>query len=237
MLIEDDPVTQSIVKNGLESEYEIRCFSKLEDANGDLATLLETNTKSTLPDLIILDRGLPDGDGVAFCTKLRTDLRLKDIPIIFLSGKDTESDKVIGFYAGGDDYMVKPFGLLELKARIGARLKNIKKNLDLAQISVDLETHRVYRVDFEAKQKNELELTRIEYRILVAFLQHPDRVMSRNNIMDKVWGADCAMSDRVVDTHISHLRKKIISSGLNIEAMRGEGYRLTVNTYAASSVA
>lgn len=220
LLIDDDQTTQVIVKKALEKDFELISCLNLTAAHEYLRS-------RDLPSLVLLDRLLPDGDGISFCSQIRQEERLKHLPVIFLSGQDSEGDKVVGFFAGGDDYVTKPFGILELKARIQARLRQSPQTLTLANIHVDIDSQRVFCTSSEGLQR-EIELTRIEYRILVSFLQMPERVLSRNSLLDKVWGANCSMSDRVVDTHVSHLRKKLLSTDLQVEALRGEGYRLLV---------
>lgn len=227
LLVDDDQTTHVIVKKALEKDYEVIGCQ-------DIATATEYLRARDLPALVLLDRLLPDGDGVSFCSQVRQDERLKNIPVIFLSGQDSESDKVVGFFAGGDDYVTKPFGILELKARIQARLRQSPQTLSLADVRVDTDSQRVFCI-LTGGASREIDLTRIEYRILVSFLQMPERVLSRNNLLDKVWGANCSMSDRVVDTHVSHLRKKLLTTDLQVEALRGEGYRLLVRSRLAQA--
>lgn len=215
LLIDDDQLIHSLVKGSIQNEYTlISCYSLAEAEK-----LLES---SEPPSIILIDRMLPDGDGLSICARIRAIERTKSTPIIFLSGKDSEGDKVSGLFAGADDYVTKPFGPLELKARIQARLRSIPQKLFIAGLEIDLESQRVLTID----QRKEIDLTRIEYKMLVTLAQSLNRVFNRNTLLDKVWGANCNISDRVVDTHLSHLRKKIAGTGIIIESLRGEGYRL-----------
>ncbi len=217
LVIEDDLVTQAIIQKSLQNEYVVVSCLNLAEARLALEA-------QELPILILLDRGLPDGDGLAFCSQLRQQERFQSLPLIFLSGATSESDKVIGLFAGADDYITKPFGVLELKARIQARLRFTQKILSMANVQIDIDSHRAFVLS--ANKTQEIELTRIEFKILHSFFQASDRVLSRSHLLDKVWGVGCAISDRVVDTHVSHLRKKLLNTYLQIEAIRGEGYRM-----------
>lgn len=217
LLIEDDPVTHTIVKGVLDNDKQlISCFSIAE-----ALAYLENNPP---PVLMIIDRMLPDGDGLAICTQLRSTDTLKDVPIIFLSSKSSDTDKVGGLFAGADDYITKPANPLELKARIQARLRTRQSRLKLGNLTVDLATQRVSIDDAEGSLQ--IDLTRIEYRLLTVLLQSPDRVFARETLLTSAWGAEVNLSDRVVDTHLSHLRRKVSAANIKIESVRGEGYRL-----------
>lgn len=180
--------------------------------------------KDTPFDLFIIDRVLPDGDGLSICQKIRQDERIQNIPIIFLSASTLEADKVAGLFAGADDYISKPFGGLELRARIYARLKSVSTQFSIQDLLFEVNSSRVYLV--ACKNKIEIQLTRIEFKILLMLAKSPDKIFSRSLILDQVWGSDMHVNDRVVDAHISHLRRKISESSLTIESLRGEGYRL-----------
>lgn len=217
LVIDDDQATHLKVKAALGGEYEI--FSCL-----DLKEAEEILSKREDISLALIDRMLPDGDGLLLCQKIRADDRLKQIPIIFLSGLTSESDKVSGLFAGADDYISKPFGGLELRARIQARLRTQTKTLVASRVELDLGTHRAFVNDPNGKR--EIILTRTEFKILTSLLQAMGQVLSRETLLQKVWGDHCNVNDRVIDTHISHLRKKIEGSGLSLQSSRGEGYRL-----------
>lgn len=224
ILVDDDPITHTIVKELLPPNLSLISFFTYKEA-------VEFLDGSKVPALIIIDRMLPDGDGLGICTEIRRRSELKEIPIIFLSAKISEADKVGGFFAGADDYVTKPIPLLELKARIAARLKNYKKTITSGNLSINLETHEV--TIFEKDTRHPVALTRIEFHLLVQLAKQPERILTREQLISLIWG-ETAVTDRVVDTHLSHLRKKIKGSTVKIEALRSEGYRLLVETKKAS---
>lgn len=217
LLIDDDNMTHKLVKLAIQQEFELVSVLDLKSADEILA-------KETSFDLFIIDRVLPDGDGLSLCQKIRQNERTQNIPIIFLSASTLETDKVAGLFAGADDYISKPFGGLELRARIHARLKLASTQFSFQDLLFEIGSSRVYLLLGELKK--EIQLTRIEFKLLLMFAKSPDKIFSRSSILDQVWGNDMHVNDRVVDAHISHLRKKIDESSLTIESLRGEGYRL-----------
>ncbi len=217
LLIDDDKMTHKLVKLAIQQEFDLVSVLDLKTADEILA-------KDISFDLFIIDRVLPDGDGLSLCQKIRQDERIQNIPIIFLSASTLETDKVAGLFAGADDYVSKPFGGLELRARIHARLKSVSTQFSVQDLLFEVQSSRVYLVAFDIKK--ELQLTRIEFKLLLMFAKSPDKIFSRSLILDQVWGNDMHVNDRVVDAHISHLRRKINESSLTIESLRGEGYRL-----------
>jgi DNA-binding response OmpR family regulator len=178
---------------------------------------------------IILDVGLPDGDGLSFCAKLKNNLETKNIPVIMLTGKQQIEDKVMGFSAGADDYLVKPFHPQELRMRVEARLRDHHHSI------IEAEIFTVGDLSFDvAKQKVSIEsgeniysvsLTTLEFRILLFFARRAEQVLSRAQLLNSVWGGEINVFDRTIDTHISHIRKKIIPSHWRIESVHGAGYR------------
>lgn len=220
LLVDDDPTTHSIIKGVLDKGMKlVSCYS-IAEATAHIES-------GETPALAIIDRMLPDGDGLDFCTKIRSIERMSEIPVIFFSGKGTETDKVGGLFAGADDYICKPVGALELKARIHARLKSSSKKIVIGALTINLSAHRAF-VEVAGALK-EIDLTRLEFKMLVTLIQSPDQVFSRDQLLTAVWGANAHLSDRVVDTHLSNLRKKIAGAGVRFEAIRGEGYRLLVD--------
>lgn len=217
LLIDDEPVTHTMVRNAVKSEIEVVSCYQLSEAR-------ELLQKYPNIQAILIDRMLPDGDGISLCGEIRSNESLQHLPIIFLSSKLTEADKLSGFSAGADDYVSKPFSPLELKARILARLRQFFRKIVLGELQVDLNSQTASRLGSEA----ELNLTRIEFKILSVLIQSPGQIFSRNQLLDRVWGGDTHTTDRVVDTHISHLRKKIQGFGVQLEALRGEGYRIHI---------
>ena len=173
-------------------------------------------------DLAILDVGLPDIGGFALCRELR---RSRDLPVIFLTARDAEADRVLGLEIGADDYVAKPFSPRELVARVRAVLRRSRGAQTASMFEHDPSGHRVH---FRGRL---LDLTRFEYGLLAALLQRPGAILSRAQLMDRVWG-DSESSDRTVDTHIKTLRAKLreIDPGVDpIRTQRGLGYSLQVD--------
>ena len=174
-------------------------------------------------DLAILDVGLPDIGGFALCRELR---RGRDLPVIFLTAHATEAERVLGLELGADDYVPKPFSPRELVARVRAVLRRSRGAPLTAGFEHDAEGHRVF---FRGRL---LDLTRYEYGLLAALLQRPGAILSRAQLMDRVWGSDSDSSDRTVDTHIKTLRNKLREIDPNadpIQTQRGLGYSLQVD--------
>ena len=174
-------------------------------------------------DLAILDVGLPDIGGFALCRELR---RGRDLPVIFLTARDAEADRVLGFEIGADDYVAKPFSPRELVARVRAVLRRSRGAPAGAGFEHDAEGHRVF---FRGKL---LDLTRYEYGLLAALLQRPGAILSRAQLLDRVWGSDSETADRTVDTHVKTLRAKLRDIDADadpIRTQRGLGYALHVD--------
>ncbi|MFA9398068.1 MAG: response regulator transcription factor [Clostridiaceae bacterium] len=177
--------------------------------------------------LIVLDLMLPGMDGYEVCKKLRYDPNTKDIPIIMLTAKSEEIDKILGLELGADDYMTKPFSIRELLARVKAILrrtatKTISNTFYFGEISVDFEKHRVI------KNKENIDLTLKEFELLEILIKNKGRVVTRDFLLDKIWGYEYIGETRTVDVHIRHLRQKIeVDDGAPkyIETIRGIGYR------------
>lgn len=218
LLVEDDRTTAGLVKAALKADFQVQHVGSISECQA----LLQNEKQFAL---IIIDRSLPDGDGISLCTELRQTEALANTPVVFLTAKDSESDKVSGFFAGADDYITKPFGPLELKARVMARLRTQQRKLTAGRLHLDVDGFRAYLENGE--QKTDLGLTPIEFKILMALMQNLDEVLSREALLTRVWGDQVYVNDRVVDSHISHLRKKLKTSDFLLESLRGEGYRLT----------
>jgi two-component system phosphate regulon response regulator PhoB len=180
------------------------------------------------PDLILLDWMLPGMSGLEFARQLKRQPRTHNIPIILLTAKGEESDKVRGLEVGADDYVTKPFSIRELIARIKAVLRrttasNEANPLVIKTLQLDFAEHRV-TVD-----KKEVQMGPTEFRLLQFFMQHPERVYSRNQVLDQVWGSHVYIEERTVDVHIRRLRKALASYGYDdlIQTVRGVGYRFS----------
>lgn len=182
-------------------------------------------------DLILLDVSLPDGDGFQLMTQIQNLGSAKAVPVIFLTGKNETTDKVTGFALGAEDYIVKPFDLLEFRARIEAKLQKIsakKRNSaikDYGKFVLNSAQIRAFEVDPITGEHKDLNLTPHEFRLLSHFISHEKQVFSRNQLISVVWGESTHVLERTVDRHVSTLRKKLKSSCGAIEAVLGEGYR------------
>lgn len=194
--------------------------------------------KENAYDLVLLDVMLPDGDGFQMCSIMQASDELQNIPVMFLTARHSTNDKVLGFSTGADDYIPKPFDLLELRARVEARLRKRayskkKENLlRLGDLQVNVSAQKV--TVFDNKQAVELDLTPIEYKILTLLMREPNKVFSRDEILDNIWGKDVHVYSRSVDTHVSKLRKKLNSKSQYIQSVHGTGYKVAVGNVAAS---
>ncbi|BDY16050.1 MULTISPECIES: phosphate regulon transcriptional regulator PhoB [Sulfitobacter] len=220
LLVEDEPAQREILAYNLESEG----FDVRRAENGEEAILL---VAEALPDLIILDWMMPLLSGIEVCRQLKTREDTRNIPVIMLSARSEEVDTVRGLETGADDYVVKPYSMRELMARVRTQLRRVRPAssgaaLSYADITLDTERHRVNRA------ANELKLGPTEYRLLVTLLERPGRVFSRDQLLDHVWGRDIYVDTRTVDVHIARLRKALTSHGGDdpIRTVRGAGYAL-----------
>lgn len=181
--------------------------------------------KNAQPSLVLLDIMLPEEDGLTILSKLKTDKNTCDIPIIMLTAKGTELDKVKGFELGADDYIAKPFGMMELVARVKARLRSVKSDCKHSEYTVKnlyvcLEKH-VVKVEGE-----NIQLTLKEFEMLCLLLKNRNVVLSRDQILNNIWGYSFDGESRTVDVHIRTLRQKLGSAGDVIETIRGVGYKI-----------
>ena len=220
LLVEDEPAQREILAYNLESEG----FDVRRAENGEEAILL---VAEALPDLIILDWMMPLLSGIEVCRQLKTREDTRNIPVIMLSARSEEVDTVRGLETGADDYVVKPYSMRELMARVRTQLRRVRPAssgaaLSYADITLDTERHRVNRA------AKELKLGPTEYRLLVTLLERPGRVFSRDQLLDHVWGRDIYVDTRTVDVHIARLRKALTSHGGDdpIRTVRGAGYAL-----------
>ena len=190
------------------------------------------------PDLLLLDLMLPDVSGVEICRRLKGEPATRDLPIVMVTAKGDEVDRVVGFELGADDYVVKPYSLRELLLRIEAVLRRMvpaqsssaRGPLVFGKLRVDRDAHRVW-VDDE-----EVTLTALELRLLSTLLERRGRVQSRPALLDDVWGMSGEVTTRTVDTHVKRLREKLGNAGPYIETVRGVGYRFTPAPDHASAV-
>lgn len=216
-VVEDDNSIRDLMVYTLKaSGFEACGFENDED--------FYLNLKKEIPELIILDVMLPGEDGLTILSKLRQNSETADIPVIMATAKGSEYDKVIALDSGADDYLVKPFGMMEMVSRIKAVLRrsgNSKKlTLRFENILLDEGKHTV-TVD-----ANPVSLTLKEYELLKLFMENPSHVFTRDNILSTVWGMDFIGETRTVDVHIGTLRTKLENAGELIQTVRGVGYKL-----------
>ena len=224
LIVEDEPPLVEVIKYNFESAG----FRTTVASDGNEALF---QAEELLPELIILDWMLPERSGIEVCRELRKRKNTKATPIIMLTARSEEIDKVKGLENGADDYVVKPFSPKELIARSKALLRRTKpgfveNKLYYADLEMDLEAHRISR------NGNAIHLGPTEYRLLNVLLERPTRVYSREQLLDRVWGHDIYVEDRTVDVHIRRLRKALNGNdGKNlIRTVRGGGYSLDENT-------
>lgn len=223
LVIDDEEYIVELLQFNLETSHYIVDYS-YDGFDGFL------KAKQNKPDLILLDWMLPNISGIDLLKKIRQDKDLKNIPIIMLTAKNMESDKVEGLVCGADDYITKPFSIKELLARITSVLRRYNINstrkediLTLKDIRLDLIKHEV------SKNGEKLDLTLKEFDLLKILLQNKGKVLSRNFLLDEIWGYEFYGETRTVDVHIRYLRKKIESAHSNekyIETIRGIGYKI-----------
>lgn len=222
LLVEDSEDSYNLIRRAISPEIEIDWKASYFEASNAIV-----NSKY---DLILLDVLLPDGNGLDLANSIQSLPHLCLTPIIFISTKDTVNDIVIGFSSGADDYITKPFNIMELKARINSKLKKMellngsKKKIKLGPLNVNLTSHSVFIKQNQDEEK--LDLTPIEYKILTYLLSQPGQVFSRSEILDKIWGHNVYVYPRSVDTHVSKLRKKLGYYSDLIESVHGSGYKI-----------
>jgi two-component system phosphate regulon response regulator PhoB len=220
LVVEDEPQIQELVAVNLEHfGHRVRRASSAEEA--------EAAIRSALPDVVVLDWMLPGESGLAFARRLRADARTRDLPILMLTARAMEHDKITGLEAGADDYLTKPFTPKELAARIKAVLRRRAPQLsgDVVEVEglrLDPASHRVTAGD------QRLALSPAEFKLLHFLLAHPGRVYSRAQLLDQVWGDHVYIEERTVDVHIRRLRKALEATGHHelIDTVRGAGYGL-----------
>ena len=175
------------------------------------------------PQLVLLDLMLPDMPGTQICKQLKEDPRTQAVPVVMLTARGEESDRVLGFELGADDYVVKPFSVRELLLRTQAILRRhavpTEDVLAVRELRLDRAAHRVWA------EEREIKLTALEFRLLQLLLEERGRVLTRGLLLEKVWNIDAEITTRTVDTHVKRLREKLGSSGDYIETVRGVGYR------------
>lgn len=220
LVVEDEPAQREVLAYNLEAEG----FAVSRAQDGEEALLL---VDEDLPDIIVLDWMMPRLSGIEVCRRLKVRPETRSIPVIMLSARSEEVDKVRGLETGADDYVVKPYSVIELMARVRSQLRRVRpstvgQRLEFEDIVLDSESHKVWRGN------NKLKLGPTEFRLLSTFMEKPGRVWSREQLLDRVWGRDIYVDTRTVDVHIGRLRKALTQSGGSdpVRTVRGAGYAL-----------
>ncbi len=229
LIVEDEPAILELVAVNLEhAGYETLRAKSAEEAGRLLDDIL--------PDLVLLDWMLPGQSGLALARRLRGDARTRELPLIFLTARADEPDKIAGLEAGADDYITKPFSTKELVARIRSLLRRLKPQhgdepVEVAGLRLDPVAHRV------TGNGRVLALGPTEFRLLHYLMTHPNRVYSRNQLLDEVWGDHVFIEERTVDVHIRRLRQALAPSGHDVlvETVRGSGYTLRSESAALAA--
>ncbi|TDT77837.1 two-component system phosphate regulon response regulator PhoB [Litoreibacter halocynthiae] len=220
LVVEDDPAQREVLA------YNIRAEGYLVETaeNGDEALLM---VQEHAPDVVVLDWMLPNVSGIEICRQIKAKSETRDTPVIMLSARSEETDRVRGLETGADDYVVKPYSVAELLARIRTQLRRSRPSavghrLEFEDVVMDVEEHRVFRSDVP------LKLGPTEFRLLATFMERPGRVWSREQLLDRVWGRDIYVDTRTVDVHVGRLRKALCANGGNdpVRTVRGAGYAL-----------
>jgi len=221
LLIEDEPDIRKTLEYNISREgYDVVSAPSLSEGRNHL------NSGSF--SLILLDLMLPDGSGLDLCREIKSDKEKVTTPIIILTAKDDEVDKVVGFELGADDYVTKPFSVRELILRIKAVLKrgerkqeNLEVQRQFGELLIDVDSHEVF------VNEQSITLTALEFKLLRQLVDRRGRVQSRDQLLSDVWGYSADVTTRTVDTHIKRLREKLGSMGKYVQTIRGVGYKFT----------
>jgi two-component system, OmpR family, phosphate regulon response regulator PhoB len=229
LIVEDEPSIAELVSVNLRHNG----FQPVWAEDGVAA---QRQLDAALPDVILLDWMLPGQSGLALARKWRGDARTKTIPILMLTARGDEPDKIAGLDAGADDYITKPFSTQELLARIRAVLRRrapeqASETVTIGELALDAATHRV------TWRGRSLKVGPTEFKLLNYLMKHPERVHSRSQLLDKVWGDHVFIEERTVDVHVKRLREALGAAGAMIETVRGAGYRLAARSATATGAA
>ncbi len=227
LIVEDEPSIAELIAVNLRHNG----LSPIWAEDGEAA---QREIDSVLPDVILLDWMLPGQSGVALAKRWRSDPRVKAVPIVMLTARGDEGDKVQGLDAGADDYITKPFSTQELMARIRAVLRRRAPEQSVDSVSVGDVTldGATYRVSFQGQA---LKIGPTEFKLLNYLMRHAERVHTRSQLLDKVWGDHVFIEERTVDVHIKRLREALGEAGVMVETVRGAGYRFTSQVTLPSS--
>lgn len=219
LIVDDEADLASLVDFNLKQ-------AGLETAIAPTGEQALTLAKARVPDVVLLDLMLPDISGKEVCRRLRADPKTRDVPIVMLTARGEEADRVEGFEVGADDYVTKPFSPRELVLRLKARLRRsangeTSERLALGALEIDLGAHRAFIIG------QEIELTALEFKLLHHLMSRAGRVQSREQLLADVWGVTSPLETRTVDTHVMRLREKLGEARNYLETVRGVGYRMS----------
>jgi len=236
LIIEDETDLAATLAYNLSREG----FEATTAATGSAGLTAALNPAVPPPDLILLDLMLPDMPGTEVCRRLRAESRTRNVPIVMVTAKADEIDRVVGFEVGADDYVVKPFSVRELLLRIRAVLRrarpgeleakkdasneNSPEAFDVGRLRIDIAAHKAF---IDNKQ---VYLTALEFKLLQTFVERQGRVQTRDHLLNDVWGIEADITTRTVDTHVKRLRDKLGPAGTYVETIRGVGYRFQVES-------
>ncbi|MBE3638618.1 phosphate regulon transcriptional regulator PhoB [Mangrovicoccus algicola] len=220
LVVDDEPAQRDLLSYNLESSG----FRVIEAADGEEALMLLAEDS---PDLVVLDWMLPSVSGIEVCRQIKSRAETRNLPIIMISARADEGDRVRGLETGADDYVTKPYSVAELMARVRSQLRRTRpatvgETLEFEDIILDAESYKVFRAE------KPLKLGPTEFRLLSTFMEKPGRVWSREQLLDRVWGRDIYVDTRTVDVHIGRLRKALCQHGGEdpVRTVRGAGYAL-----------
>ncbi len=220
LIVEDDSALTELLRYNFEAaRYAVDTVARGDEA--------EIKLQESMPDLVILDWMLPGLSGIELCRRWRVQAETRQLPIIMLTARSEESERIRGLTTGADDYIVKPFSVPELVARVGALLRRavptkVNEQLSFGDLAIDRDRHRVSRAG------REIDLGPTEFRLLEYFMERPGRVFSREQILSGVWGYEAAIDERTVDVHVGKLRRALVRGHEvdPIRTVRGTGYAL-----------
>ncbi len=233
LVVEDESAIAELISINLRhAGFEVTIAATAEQA--------QAAVDGVLPDLIILDWMLPGHSGLTLAKRWRGESRTRELPVIMLTARADEADKIQGLDAGADDYLTKPFSTNELMARIRAVLRRkapeaLDSVVQVGALKIDPATRRVSR-DLNGETRD-VKVGATEFRLLHFFMTHPERVHSRSQLLDKVWGDHVFIEERTVDVHVKRLREALGVAGAMVETVRGAGYRITMQPVVAARAA
>lgn len=220
LVVDDEPAQRAMLSYNIEAQG----YRTVTASDGEEALLIADEQR---PDIILLDWMLPRLSGIEVCRQLKARAATREIPVIMVSARTEEEDRIRGLDTGADDYVTKPYSISELIARLKANLRRVRPSatgqiLEVGDLRLDSEAYKVFRAE------QELRLGPTEFRLLATFMEKPGRVWSREQLLDRVWGRDIYVDSRTVDVHIGRLRKALMAKGGDdpIRTVRGAGYSL-----------